>query len=428
MCKDSKLYENNHYKTLFLEFFLHFWRGIDTFAQNYAMKKYDFDTVIERRGTGALKYDALEAFFGKSNLTPLWVADMDFYTPQFITDAIKSRLEHSLFGYAVEPEAYKEAICKWIYSHHNWEISRDWITYIPGIVKGIGYVINRFVGTDEKIIIQPPVYHPFRNVAEGNGRQVVLNPLKMGADGSYSMDFDNLEKVADSSCRLLILANPHNPIGIVWDRQTLERLADFCYERDIIVISDEIHSDMALFGHKHIPFASVSSRAASCSITFGAPSKTFNIAGIVSSYAIVPDSGLRSKFFDWLTVNEFNAPTMFATIATTAAFTHGEEWQKEMIEYIEGNIEYTINYCKEHIPQIKALCPQASFLVWLDCRDLGLEHTELVSLFEDKAHLALNSGAMFGEEGRGFMRLNIALPRAELAKALKSLKIAVENR
>ncbi len=391
------------------------------------MERYDFDKVIERRGTGALKYDALEKFYGKTSLQPLWVADMDFLTPHFITDALKERLNHSLFGYTVEPTEYREAICSWLLSHHGWRVESDWLTYIPGIVKGIGYVINRFVAADEKVIIQPPVYHPFRLVPEGNGREVVLNPLKENSDGSYSMDFDNLSRVADSKCRLLILSNPHNPAGVVWDRETLVRLADFCYSRNILVISDEIHCDMALFGHKHIPFATVSDKAAACSITFGAPSKTFNIAGIVSSYAIVPNDALRERFYSWLSANEFNAPTMFATIATVAAFTKGEEWRRQMLEYVEGNIEYTIEFCRQHIPAIKPVRPQASFLVWLDCRGLGLEHEQIVSLFEDSAALALNDGAMFGEQGRGFMRLNIALPRVELSRALSRLKEAVER-
>lgn len=390
------------------------------------MGKYNFDKVIDRRGTGAIKLEALETMFGDADLLPLWVADMDFETPEFITEALRRRLDHSLFGYTVEPTDYRPTIVKWIADHHGWDIRSEWMAYIPGIVKGIGMAINVFVGEDEKVIIQPPVYHPFRLTPEGNKRKVVFNPLIENTDGTYSMDFDNLAKVADEKCRLLILSNPHNPGGIVWDRETLQRLAKFCYERGIIVISDEIHCDMALYGHKHIPFASVSDEAAACSITFGAPSKTFNIAGIVSSYAIVPDEKLRDRFFSWLTANEFDAPTMFATIATTAAFKEGEEWRREMLEYVQGNIDYVIEYCAEHIPQIKPRRPQASFLIWLDCRGLGLSHDALIELFVKKARLALNDGEMFGPGGEGFMRLNIASPRSIIRQALEQLKEAID--
>ena len=392
------------------------------------MGKYNFDKVIDRRGTGALKLDVLAERYGRADLIPLWVADMDFETPDFITEALRKRLDHSLFGYTVEPADYWPAVMDWIREHHGWETKREWLTFIPGIVKGIGMVINVFVKEDEKVIIQPPVYHPFRLTPEGNKREVVYNPLRENEDGSYSMDFENLEKVADDKCRLLILSNPHNPAGITWDRETLRRLAEFCHKRGIIVISDEIHSDMALWDNKHIPFASVSDEAAACSITFGAPSKTFNIAGIVSSYAIVPDEKLRDKFYGWLMANELNDPTIFAPIATIAAFRKGEEWRREMLDYVQANIDFVIDYCREHIPAIKPLRPQASFLVWLDCRGLGLNHEELVELFVEKAGLALNDGGMFGKEGKGFMRLNVGSPRSVLKEALDRLRDAIDKK
>lgn len=389
--------------------------------------KYNFDQIIDRRGSGALKCDALEQWYGNSELLPMWVADMDFATPDFIVDAIKERLEHPIFGYTIEPERYREAIITWIASHHGWAVKREWICYIPGIVKGIAMAINALLKAGDKIIIQPPVYHPFRNVAAHNGFEIVENPLLVDSNGSYSIDFDHLERVADKNCRLLILANPHNPIGILWQRETLIRLADFCHSRGIIIISDEIHSDMALWGKRHIPFASVSDKAAQCSITFGAPSKTFNIAGIVTSYAIVPNDKLRNKFFGWMEGNELNHPDIFAPIATIAAFENGEQWRQEMIEYIEGNIEFTIEYCKQHIPQIVAVRPEASFLVWLDCRGLGLTHDKIVELFTQKAALALNDGAIFGTQGEGFMRLNVGTPREVLQTALERLKTAVDS-
>ncbi|WP_072530469.1 MalY/PatB family protein [Bacteroides ilei] len=389
------------------------------------MEKYDFDKVIDRRGTNALKLEVLKDRYGRSDLIPLWVADMDFETPGFITEAIRKRLEHSLFGYTVEPEELWPTVAGWIGSHHGWKVDEKWLTFIPGIVKGIGMVVNLFVKEDEKVIIQPPVYHPFRLVPQGNGREVVFNPLRENGDGTYSMDFENLEKVADEKCRLLILSNPHNPGGIVWNRDTLVRLADFCYRRHILVISDEIHCDMALWSNRHIPFASVSDEAAACSITFGAPSKTFNIAGIVSSYAIVPNDTIREKFFSWLSANELNEPTLFAPIATVAAFSQGDEWRKAMLHYIEGNVDFVADYCAAHIPSVKPLRPQASFLVWLDCRALKLDHEQLVDLFVNKARLALNDGEMFGTEGKGFMRMNVASPRSVLEKAMEQLREAV---
>ena len=386
---------------------------------------YDFDKIIDRRGTGALKLEVLGERYGDPALLPLWVADMDFETPQFITDAMRRRMEHSLFGYTVEPADYWPSVIRWIADHHGWEVKREWLTYIPGIVKGIGMAINVFVKEDEKVIIQPPVYHPFRLTPEGNGRKEVYNPLRENPDGTYSMDFDNLEAVTDDKCRMLILSNPHNPAGITWDADTLRRLAAFCHSRGIIVISDEIHCDMALWDNRHIPFATVSPEAAACSITFGAPSKTFNIAGIVSSYAIVPDDSLRRRFYTWIQANEFNEPTIFAPIATIAAFTQGEEWRRAMLDYVQGNIDYVIDYCREHIPAIKPLRPQASFLVWLDCRGLGLDHDALIDLFVGKAHLALNDGEMFGQGGQGFMRMNVGSPRAIIHEALERLRKAI---
>ena len=286
-------------------------------------------------------------------------------------------------------------------------------------------VVNVFTQPGEKVIIQPPVYHPFRITPQGNGREVVWNPLIQREDGSYDMDFENLEKVCDDSCRILILCNPHNPAGIVWPRETLARLADFCYDHHLLVISDEIHCDMALFGHQHIPFATVSDKAAQISITFGAPTKVFNMAGIVSSYCIVPNATLRQKFFGWLSANEFDEPTLFAPIATMAAYRQGNDWRKQMLKYVEGNILFVEEYCKQYIPGIHPVRPQASFLVWLNCRDLHLTHDELLDLFIDKAHLALNDGEIFGPGGQGFMRLNVGCPRSIVQQGMEQLRNAV---
>lgn len=387
---------------------------------------YDFDRYIERRGSGAIKYDGLKQWYGDSELLPMWVADMDFATPDFIIDALKQRLDHPIFGYTIEPERYRPSIVEWLYNRHGWKIESGWISFIPGIVKGIGMAISALLQPGDKIIIQPPVYHPFRMVAEHNGCEVVENPLKQEVDGSYTMDLEHLDSIA-AGCKMLILANPHNPVGILWSKETLIRLAEICSKHNIIVISDEIHSDMALWGGKHTPFASVSDKAAQCSITFGAPSKTFNIAGIVASYAVVPNSELRDRFYGWMEGNELNQPNIFATIATIAAFDNGEQWRQEMIEYIEGNIEFVEQFCSQYIPQIKPIRPQASYLVWLDCRGLNLNHEQIIELFTKRAKLALNDGAMFGSEGSCFMRLNVGTTRAVLTTALEQLKSAVEQ-
>ena len=368
---------------------------------------YNFDQIIDRTGSDDLKHSVLQERYGRSDLLPLWVADMDFETPAFITDALRKRLDHSLFGYTVVPDELWTTIIQWINEHHQWKVQREWLTYIPGIVKGIGMAVNVFTKEDEKVIIQPPVYHPFRLTPEGNKRQVIYNPLKQCENGGYEMDFEQLAEVADEKCRLLILSNPHNPAGICWSEETLRKLAHFCYEHHIIVLSDEIHCDMALFGNRHVPFASVSDEAAQCSITFGAPSKTFNIAGIVSSYAIVPNSTIRHQFYSWLEANELNDPPLFSPIATIAAYQQGEEWRKQMLAYVEDNIRFVEDYCHNYLPKIKPLRPEASFLVWLDCRELNLDHDKLIDLFVNRAHLALNDGAMFGPGGQGFMRLNV---------------------
>ena len=333
--------------------------------------------------------------------------------------------EHSLFGYTVTPKELWSTIAKWVEDHHGWKVREDWITFIPGVMKGVGSVVNVFVKPDEKVIIQPPVYYPFRLTPQGNEREVVFNPLKRVEGGSYEIDFENLASVADDKCRLLILSNPHNPAGICWSRETLARLADFCYERNIIVISDEIHCDLTLFGNKHIPFATVSDKAAEISITFGAPSKTFNTAGIVNSYAIVPNETLRRRLFKWLDANEFSEPPLFSAIAIIAAFQNGEPWRRQLISYIEDNIRFVEDYLNKYIPGIKALRPQATFLVWLDCRGLHLDHKGLVDLFVNKARLALNDGEMFGKGGEGYMRLNVGAPRALLKKALDQLKDSI---
>ena len=391
------------------------------------MKQYNFDEIIERRGTNCVKYDLLKKDFGNENLVPLWVADMDFRTPDFIVNAIKKRLEHEIFGYTFDSDSYYNSIIEWVHYKHNWKIQREWLSYIPGIVKGIGFVLQCFTKPGDKVIIQPPVYHPFRIVPENMHREVVYNPLKT-VDDIYEMDFENLESVIDEHCKVLILCNPHNPGGVIWKKDTLVKLAEVCAKHNILVISDEIHAEMAYPQYTHHPFATVSETAANCSITFMAPSKTFNIAGIVTSYSIIPNAEIREKFYSFMEAGEFNAGTIFAYTATEAAYTYGAEWLQQMRMYITENVRFVDEYCKSKLPKIKVYPPQASFLVWLDCHDLKLSQPELVSLFQDKAGLVLNDGSMFGPGGEGHMRLNIGCPRSVLSSALDALKKAIDKK
>lgn len=387
--------------------------------------KYDFDKVTDRRGSCCVKYDALESVYGRDDLIPLWVADMDFETPDFIMDAIKERLEHPVLGYASECPDYWPSIIDWQKKRNGWDIDQSHLIFIPGIVKGIGMAVNVFTNPGDKIIIQPPVYHPFRIVPQSNGREIVWNPLKLGENG-YEMNLEHLEEVIDG-CKMLILSNPHNPAGIAWPVETMRRLAEICDRHGVIVISDEIHSDMYLFGKKHVPFAQVSDTARRISITFAAPSKTFNIAGLISSYGIVPDDGLRERFFSWVHANEMDAKGIIAPVATAAAYRHGEQWLEQMLGYVQSNIIFVEEFCAEHIPAVKPMRPDASFLVWLDCRSLGLSQEKLNELFVDRAHLALNDGAMFGPGGEGFMRLNVGTRRLVLEEAMRRLAEAVRS-
>ena len=384
------------------------------------MDKYSFDGVIERRGTGALKTDRLKERFGRDDLLAAWVADMDFATPPFIIDALKKRLEHPIFGYSVEPDEYRPLIINWEKDLHGWDITPEWISYIPGIVKGIGFVINVFSKPGENVFIMPPVYHPFRITAELNGRNVVNIPL-IEKDGEYEIDFSKFESMPEQG-GILILSNPHNPAGRIWTKDELARIAKISKEKNLLVISDEIHADMALWGKKHIPYVLSCEEAMENSITFCAPSKVFNIPGIVASFSVVPDDKVRKKFYDWLVANELNDAPEFSYIATCAAYRDGKEWRKEMLDYIEKNIEATEEFFRKEFPEIKVLRPDASFLVWLDCRDLGLTQKGLLDVFVNLAKVALNDGGMFGKEGEGFMRLNVAMPRKKLMEVLERIK------
>lgn len=389
------------------------------------MEKYNFNKIIDRHGTGSIMTDCMTKVFGRDDLCPLWIADMDFEVCPAISEALEKRVSHHIYGYSQAPDSYWESIINWIKRHHNWDVAREEMTYVNGVVRGYAYALNFFTQKGDTVVIQQPVYNPFKNVAVGNHRRVVSNDLIRKED-SYIMNLVELEHIfATENPKMMVLCNPHNPIGICWDKETLKEVARLARKYNVIVISDEIHGDLGLFGHKHTPFASVSEDAALVSVCFGAPSKTFNIPGVTSSWCVVKNPELRKPFFEWLQVNEFSVPTWFATIATEAAYTHGEEWFKELIPYIEDNIIAVEEYCKKNLPEVHPVRPQASFLIWLDCRGLGLTHDELIDLFVNQAHLALNDGEMFGKGGEGHMRLNVANSRDMLINALDQLKEAI---
>ncbi len=392
---------------------------------------YDFDEVISRRGSRCIKYDSLQEHFGRSDLNSLWVADMDFRTPDFILDALRRRLDHPVLGYPTVGDDYFEILSRWVEDLHGWKVPAEDFRFVPGIVKGFGMAERCFLQPGDKVIIQKPVYHPFRLVAERSGFGVVNNPLRPVYDAEgflerYEMDLEDLERKIDDRTKMLILCNPHNPGGVCFPAEVLRRLADLCDRRGIIVISDEIHCEMVHGGRRHLPFASVSEAAARCAITFMAPSKTFNIAGVVSSYVIVQNPALAETFFQFIESNEMDYPPIFSAEATRAAYTEpGKAWRAEMLDYVQGNIDFVDAWLRTNLPQIRAVRPQASFLVWLDCRKLGLPQPALVDLFVNKARLALNDGSVFGPEGEGFMRLNVGCPRSLLQQALESLASAI---
>ena len=385
---------------------------------------YNFDEIINRKGTDSVKWDAVEGRWGRNDLIPMWVADMDFRTAPFVIDALKKRLEHEVLGYTFACKEWAESIINWLKERHGWTISEDMLTFTPGIVRGLAFAIHCFTEKGDKVMVMPPVYHPFFLVTQKNEREVVFSPLIL-KDGQYHIDFNRFRKDVQG-CKLLVLSNPHNPGGRVWTKEELSQIADICYESGTLVISDEIHADLTLPPYKHSTFALISEKARMNSLVFMSPSKAFNMPGLASSYAIIENDELRHRFQTYMEASEFSEGHLFAYLSVAAAYSHGTEWLDQVIAYIQGNIDYVDNFLKTHAPRIKAIRPQASYLVWLDCRELGLNQEALNDFFADKAHLALNDGAMFGKEGTGYMRLNVASPRSVIEQAMKQLAEAYQ--
>lgn len=385
--------------------------------------KFNFDEVIDRKGTKCLKWDLYPKIFKHDDLLPLWIADMDFRAPDFVIEALRKRLEHEVLGYTGYCDCWYKAIEGWLLQRFDWEPGRDALTFIPGIVRGIAYVIHCFTKEGDRIMMTPPVYNPFFNVTANTGREVAFSPLEE-REGRFYINWDDFEQKIQG-CKLFILCHPHNPGGRVWSKEELCRIADICEKAGVVVISDEIHADLTHAPLQHIPFATTCEAAARISITFMAPSKAFNIAGLASSYAVVVNEALRQKFFDFLMASGFAEGNLFSYEGLIAAYTHGEEWLNAVKRYIVENIDFVDAFLHREIPEIKIMRPEASFLVFLDCRSLGLTTEELAKLFTDKAHLALNTGASFGPGGEGYMRLNVGAPRSIIEKALVQLREAI---
>ena len=384
--------------------------------------KYNFDEVIDRRGSDSLKLEALLPRWGREDLIPMWVADMDFRTPPFIIDSVKKRIECEIFGYTEKPNTWYQSIINWQKKRHQLAITKEMISFIPGVVPAIVMAIEAFTKVGEQVLIQPPVYYPFAAAIRNTGRKVITNPLLLG-NLQYYIDFDDFEKKV-KTCKLFIFCNPHNPGGRVWSKEELEKLAAICLKYQVLMISDEIHADLTLPSYKHISLASLSEEIAMNTVTFSSASKTFNMAGLASAYAIIPNPQVRQKFLDKTVGYMLTDGNIFAFQTTVAAYEQGEEWLNQLLAYVQGNIDFLTQYIDQYLPKVKYLGPQASYLVFLDFRALGLSQKELVSFCTNKAHLALVDGSVFGEEGKGFMRINLASPRSVIEKALEQLKEA----
>lgn len=387
--------------------------------------KYNFDEIVPRKHTNCLKYDNVMEIFGTEDILPMWIADMDFRTPDFIVNAIRKRLDHELLGYTYCCKRWKPAIQNWVSRRYGWEVKEEEIGFVGGIVPAISFALQCFTKAGDKVLIQPPVYHPYHHVTHDLERKLVFNPLKL-VNGQFEVDFVEFEeKVKD--CKVFLLCNPHNPGGRVWSREELVRMCDICAKYNVLVISDEIHCDMTLKGYKHIPFASCCDKAKDLCITFMAASKTFNIAGLKSSYHIIQNEDIRNQYHEFLRKSELDTAHVFATGPVATAYNEGEEWLGQMLEYVEANIDFMEQYLKDNMPKMGMIRPQASFLVFLDARGLGLPHDELVEFFVREAKVGMNDGAMFGEEGSGYMRMNLGCPRSVLEKALNQIKAAYDK-
>ena len=384
------------------------------------MKQYNFDEIIDRKGTDCFKWDALQAMYGRGDVTPMWVADMDFRSPDFVMDAIRKRCDHEVLGYTMPSEGYWQAATTWLDRHYNIQATKNDLHFIPGIVAGIAYTLLCLTKPGDKILVTTPVYPPFINLPKESGRELVCSPLKI-KNGRFEIDFEDFEHKVEG-CKIFIMSNPHNPAGTIWGTDVLRRIADICERHNVIVISDEIHADLTLPGHHHVSYSTVSETAKRNSITFMAPSKTFNIAGLGSSICYIADADLRKHFFGWLDALGIAGGNIFAFTAAEAAFRDGEEWLRQMLEYLHENVRTLEQFLQERMPRVKAVLPEASYLAWLDFSNYGMTHEELKDKLLNEAKVALNDGTTFG--GKMYehcFRLNIGCPRQMLLDALNRI-------
>ena len=385
---------------------------------------WNFDEPAGREGTDCIKYDRREETFGVKDVIPMWVADMDFNTPDFVVGSLQKRLEHEIYGYSFRPAEYYQSIINWIKCRHNWTVEKEWISFSPGIVPALNFCTLAFTQTGDSIIVQPPVYFPFFSAVECHGRNLIYNRLTE-SEGKWVMDYNSLIAGIDSKTKMIIISNPHNPVGRVWTPEELKNLADICLEKNILVISDEIHCDLVLPGFTHTPLASLSEKIAANTITLISPSKTFNLAGLSTSSVIIQNPVLRKSFNRVVENLHVGSGNIFGTTASIAAYTQGHKWLDALLDYIDNNIEFVKDYCKKMIPEIIPVQPEATYMIWLDCRKFGMSGKELQNFFVTKAGVGMNEGSTFGPGGEGFMRMNLGTTHQKVMKAMEQFEKAV---
>ncbi len=391
------------------------------------MTKYDFETIIDRRGTGCLKWDAWSARDHAADDLPLWVADMDFKAPPAAIEALMERVQHGVYGYTLAPDSYYEAVQNWFETRHGWRPERSWFVMTPGVVFALSMAINSFTQPGDAVVIQPPVYYPFRLMIEDNGRKMVTSPL-IYENGRYAMDYEGFERtLEESGAKLFILCNPHNPVGRAWTADELCRIGEICLAHNVLVIADEIHADFARPGFKHVPFASLCEKFAQNAIVCTAPSKTFNLAGLQLSNIFIPNADLRAAFKRTLGRTGYDEPSVFGVTATQACYEQGAEWLDQLKQVLNEN--YAV--LEESVSRMNgvSLVPlESTYLPWIDCNGLCLDDEGLKHLVEKEAKLWLDLGTMFGPEGSGFIRMNLAAPKATIQEACARLEAAAAAR
>ncbi|WP_232697802.1 MalY/PatB family protein [Brevibacillus daliensis] len=392
------------------------------------MTKYNFDEVIDRRGTDSIKWTKkhLQDNFGEKESIPMWIADMDFKVAQPIIEALTERAQHGIFGYGHKSDEFLEVVVNWHKKRNGWDIEKEWILFTPGIIPALNFIVETFCNPGDKVIIQSPVYYPFANIITNNGCHIANNPLILNND-KYEMNFSELEKIAkDSRTKLMFLCSPHNPVGRVWTAEELQRLGEICLENDVLVISDEIHSDLIYRPNRHIPFGKISEEFMMNSIVCSSPSKSFNLAGLHVSDIIVTNEKLRNELNHKLTTIDID-PGSFASVAQIAAYNHGEEWLEQLLSYLRDNLDFIEEFIKERIPRVKLIRPEGTYLAWLNFSDYDFTELELQQIMQKKAKIALDDGYIFGAGGEHFQRINFACPRSILQKALESIEKSLEG-